>query len=417
MGTEAFFRPFLYYMIKKLFLLTGFLLFSSSLFALNNGRLLFKARSGSLLIDQNGSSFDYTSELDLSCNNYSINAGYYGASFNLDYINASLNNAFVTAGFTGPRWNFSLGGAFGSIPGESRLVFDAFKTRMNDISYNCGYSAFSFDFTDDIGADLGFFIGNQKSEEGDLYFFFGHLDSPVFGGLQLNLSLPYDFYFSSSYIGAQAQIFSQIENKIADGSADLLDFSAGKIWTFAAKHQLDTRLAFAACNARGFLTITGRDQSEMLYPYSYAHAQGNLSMDFISLAVAYQYNAGRINLSINSGIFINVYSYFNYSYQGQYKTNLFFDGSKEEAADTFSFARADSFAAFDAKVNYSASFRHSLKADFFITKKLILPLLSSKTAALFTAPSNDSSSSTSATSRYLKLFLLSGLSLGLTLEF
>ena len=118
-----------------------------------------------------------------------------------------------------------------------------------------------------------------------------------------------------------------------------------------------SRLAFAACNARGFLTITGRDQSEMLYPYSYAHAQGNLSMDFISLAVAYQYSAGRINLSINSGIFINVYSYFNYSYQGQYKTNLFFDGSKEEAADTFSFARADSFAAFDAKLNYSASFQ------------------------------------------------------------
>ena len=406
--------------MKKLFFIPCILiLFSSAVFALDNYRFTFNANGGTFLIDKTGNSFDYGADFGICFDitkpdgtnpgTFFINCGYNGATFKLDSIDGILNNGSLRMGIQNDRWSLAFGGASGGFPETTSLNLAGFKPTLNDISYNFGHADFSYRFTDDICTRLYVFSGNQKSKQGDLYWFFGHFDMPSFGGGLVNITLPYDLFLEAGFCNVKAAVFSQIERQAGEGTARLFNVSAGKNWQLTNEQQLSSSIGFVYCGADGILFITASDQPEMLFPFSYFKADLDANFKFITMSAAYSMNKGDLAFAVNTSLFMNVYTNCRYFYNRTYKNNLFFDGSVASGSDTISFSRFDSLLWLDAKLEY----RH-----FYLSKKLVIPLFSRETKSLFRPIGNpDAAPDSSQVARYLKTALLSGLSLGISLYF
>ncbi|MBO4639308.1 MAG: hypothetical protein J5710_06080 [Treponema sp.] len=416
--------------MKKFFIFLNILIFFSIPFFPNeNFQFSLNTKGGTLFIDKTGKSFDYGSSFDMSIDTSKpdstnssalfINAGYYGANFNLKSFNSKLQNVSLNTGFTSDRWKLSFGGAFGNLPGKTTVYFENFKATINDFSYNCGFTSFSYIFTDDIRTQLTLIAANQKSNQGDLYYFFGHFNIPSLYGCLLKITLPFDFYLDSGCFISNIAIFSQIENQIGDGIVNLYDCFLGKNWIFSTNHQLDSKIGFVYCDLKGLCTLTSQDQNEMLFPFSYFHADCNSNLEFLSLGADYTFQSGNLSFSINSLVLVNVYTYLHYYLKETYKKNMFYDGSIERHEDTISFSRCDSLLTLNARLDYYANFSSSFKTNFFISKKFLIPILSSSTNELFSdfVTSQPTESTSSQTSFYLKTVLLSGITFGVSLYF
>jgi hypothetical protein len=108
-----------------------------------------------------------------------------------------------------------------------------------------------------------------------------------------------------------------------------------------------------------------------------------------------------------------------YFYKTTKKKNLLYDGSIKKDQDSFAFSNADFLLLVDAAFYYTLHQKDNFKARVFIGKDFVIPYISGKTKSLFgITPSfggGDSGGKKSGLSA--KTILLSGLSLGVKLEF
>lgn len=360
--------------MKKLLLILSFLFLSGSAFCQDNCELSLKTQGGSLYVDDT----DYSYYFDAGCE-------------------AKINSTAFGAG----------------------LFWGAFS--QYDIDFGGGYGSLSFDLPADFGLTAFALTGSAASKQSDLYLLYGRFSLPHFYDFSLLADFPLDFYTALSFAATDLDIFDSNEKAIGEGNAWLFDAFAGKKWQFASKagkavYNLDTSLGFFCADGNAWVTASKDSQNNFLLPFSYLHFDGRLWLDFITLSEKLTVTAGHWSFFLDSALFLNVYSYYNWYFKGTYKKNLIYDGSIRREEDTDEFCRVDSLLYVDAGIAYSINPGNSLGAVLSLNKKLLIPLLSKATKSIFSETGSSQSSSDSQNS-LLKTLLLSGLTLEIKLNF
>lgn len=393
--------------------------------------LLFKytidLNGGSIYVDDSGQSFFYGSSFNLkaekSQNQFFLTAAYTGLSSNLKIADFKLNNGYFYAGFSNNLLQLEAGLFTGKMPDTLNARIGKVYFNLTDFSYIGGFTDFHFNFTDSISIKLNIFAGSQKTDTSNLYIIFGKVKSPFFAGGHISLNLPYDFNVSSSYSSAKIQLLSGSDDFLGYGLLDYCDFELGKLFIIRpdteAIHKINTNIGFLYSGGNGQVTTFLDNYNAIFYPFSYLYANGKADFYFLSFAADYSVTKNHFNLLIDSSLFVNIYSRMNYFYKATYKKNLFFDGSIKRGSDSFDFSNGDMLFMIRAKVLYSHSFSSSVKSDFFLQKDLALPLIKSKTKALFSGESEEEikAQSSDFSTSLLRTTLLSGLSLGIQIYF
>lgn len=426
-------RLLVFILLSLIFL---FSLFSESEQPLSEGFLFnytIDLHGGSLYVDDSGQSFLYGSSFrfkaEKSQKQYFLNATYTGLFSSLKFADFKLNNGLFSAGFSNNLLQVEAGLFTGKMPDTLNARIDKVYFNLTDFSYIGGFTDFHCNFTDSISLKLSLFAGSQKTDTSNLYIVFGKVKSPFFAGGHISLNLPYDFNLSSTYSAVKIQLLSGSNDFLGDGLLDYFDLELGKLFIIEPHtvSQSDTEVVQKIKTNIGFLYSGGNGQATsfldtyntLFYPFSYLYANGKADLYFLSFAADYSVTKNHFNLLINSSLFVNIYSRMNYFYKATYKKNLFYDGSIKRGSDSFDFSNGDLLLLMRAKVFYSYIFSSSIKVDFFLQKDLALPLISSKTQALFSGESEEEikTQSSDFSSSLLRTALLSGLSLGIQIDF
>ena len=310
---------------------------------------------------------------------------------------------------------------FGGIPGEVTIPPQDYKVKLDDIYWLGAASAFHVKLAHELSADINLFAGFQDSSCGDLYILPGSVYTQGFGGISAALNLPLDFSVDVFSYGAGLCVNNEENLKI--GNADLRVFGSDftKSWSFGEQHlhQIKTGAGFFYTDLTGQGRASDELDKSVFFPYSYMFANGSAVLYFVSLKAAYTLTAGACDFTLFSSAFINVWSQVEYFYKTTKKKNLLYDGSIQKDQDSFTFSNADFLLLVDATFYYTLNQKDNFKARVFIGKDFVIPYISGKTKTQLGMASSSGGGALAGKKSTLsaKTILLSGLSLGVKLDF
>ena len=208
-----------------------------------------------------------------------------------------------------------------------------------------------------------------------------------------------------------------------NGKLSVFYGSIGKSWHIknTAEHNISGNAGFMYTGGFGSATPEP-SENYMFYPFSYLHANGGFSCYFVSISGKYEFTFNNLKLALEAETFINIYSNINYFYKYTFKKNILYDGSIHRGNDNFSFSNGD----FILLANLDASYKTTIvktaavkvTAEFFISKDIVLPVMTEKTKLLFRSKNNQQPSNVKELDLQFnfKTILLSGLSLGVKIS-
>ena len=321
----------------------------------------------------------------------------------------------------GERLSWQGGIFFGGIPGELAIPPQDYKVKLEDIYWLGASTAFHIKLAHELSTDIKLIAALQDSSLGDFYILPGSLSTQGFGGVSAALNLPLGFSVNAFCYGAG--LFVNNEENLKIGNADISVFGAdfAKNWSFENKllHHLKAGAGFFYAGLIGQGRASEELDKSVFFPYSYMFASGSAALYFASLRVAYSLTGNRYDFTLSSNAFINLWSQMEYFYKTTKKKNLLYDGSVQKDQDYFTFSNADFLLLVDAAFYYTVTQKDAFKARVFFCKDFVIPYISGKTKTLFgmTPSSGDGALAGKKSTLSAKTILLSGLSLGLHLDF
>ncbi len=400
-------------MKKAIFLVTLFFLLSP-LFC-EKSSFYFKGDLGSLLIDDSGNSFVSESLINVDTQigkiNLSFDTKISRVKSTLDYLNidGGIFSSFLSAEYSCIK--FGLRYFDFSSPKKSNLTLGKFSINQSGLFYKSAALFGEYDFsTCKLGFD--FTYGGGWGSEGELYITPGTLLLP-------------DSIFAKTYADFSNNLFIEAGFVHLDLNAKIENTDKGvfstngwyglvkKDFTFEHnfKHELSAYGFYGGALGNGNLKLLATDVNLVFFPYSYFYFAGNFNVHVLGLGVKYTACKNRLAFETNAFYGINILSNLNTLKKYTYQKTIIYDGSTEKEEENKSFGLKDSLFYIDGKLSLDLSKQNrDISIRPYLAKKILVPLFTS----LFKNSSDDNNTdSTFSPERIIKMFLLSGISIGI----
>ena len=149
----------------------------------------------------------------------------------------------------------------------------------------------------------------------------------------------------------------------------------------------------------------------MFFPYSYFYYAGNFNVHVLGLGVKYTACKNRFAFETNAFYGINILSNSNTLKKYTYQKTIIYDGSSEKEEENKSFGLKDSLFYIDGKLSFDLTKRNrELCICPYLGKKILIPIFTSLSNNTF---SDKNSDFTFSAERIIKMFLLSGITIGI----
>lgn len=379
-----------------------------------------QANGGLLYTDNSGAAFIYKAGAKInlpSSDSFFINAGYTGFTSNLDYVEGSINNIFFGAGNKSINQSFEFTGLFGAAADDLTIRTGSAIILLNNLNYNYFSFDFSKSFSDSFGFDTKAFVGNAATDQSNLYLLIGSFEIPIYGGGLLGFSFPYKIDLQLFGMGGNLASYNEKSDLLAKGDFSLFDIKAGKTIEF---EKIPNQIFYGAV---GFTYVSGSclirttadSQNTIFFPFSYLYADTNATLYFVNLLFDYKFSSGNFSFYALTDFRINCRYYINYYYKYNFNNNLFFDGSKGTERESLAYSNGD----FICKISACADYKiPKINTKIYLQKEFLFPVITQKTRELFDKQSENSETMLFQNKdELIKTILLSGLSIGLRIEF
>lgn len=407
-------RHSLFYKMKKaiFFITLSFLL--GPLFC-EKSSFYFKGDLGSLLIDDSGNSFVSESLINLDTQlgkiNLSFDTKISGIKSSLDYL--TTDGVIFSSALAAEYSIFKCGLRYVdfSVPKETSLNLGKFSIAQSGVFYKSAGFFGEFDFSRcKLGFDFSF--GSGWGSEGELYITPGTLLLPDLIFAKTYAELPENLFLEAGFV--HFDLNAKIENSdkgvfSTNGWYGTIkkDYCLERTY----KHLISTYGFYAGALGNGNIRLLASDINLVFFPYSYFYYAGNFNVHVLGLGVKYTACKNRFAFETNAFYGINILSNSNTLKKYTYQKTIIYDGSSEKEEENKSFGLKDSLFYIDGKLSFDLTKRNrELCICPYLGKKILIPIFTSLSNNTF---SDKNSDFTFSAERIIKMFLLSGITIGI----
>lgn len=356
----------------------------------------------------------------------------YGISDRTD-INGSLHLGSVNAAFS--KKFFQVRASFSAlrVPHELKILSGEPRLILNDSSAifpSLGGKIKFHLFDKEWNLDGDFLFGKANVASGDLYYLYGRPNNLLLLGGKTVINAPYGI----SFLSLGGRLFTDLSTdkniNAANFNISICAFYFAKEFHFplADCFSIKPFAGYVQLSANGSTWLTPANQTYSLFPFKYVGGDFDGKIHFLSAGLSFDIKKGGFAFSLDFVYLACIKNTLSGRYAYQFKKNIFFDGSSDEAAIPFPNTAATHFFAGVMEASYRFNIHKNFIPTIKITKMIAAAILNqetddfingtdSSTYSTVSDPQITISDSGPSTAEIIKRALLSGTSVAIKIEF